>query len=128
MEQNLTPNEIKSYLDGAIVEWRKTRDNASEPAQETIAVHYIDAFQSVRMTLFGETLPMVEFKDYVIVKTSPTRELVTLGNVTMPNRCRCGKFLNGQNHEPHFWRKQLQNNTYYSELVFCDGLLKEQEG
>lgn len=57
MEENMTPAEIKRYLDDAITSWRKIRDESSD-AEQTRAVHYIDAYQSVRMTLFGELLPM----------------------------------------------------------------------
>lgn len=63
MEENLTPKEIKTYLDKAITNWRKTRDTSTEPVEVTMATHYIDAFQSVRATLFGETLPAEEEPD-----------------------------------------------------------------
>ena len=56
-KNNLIPfeeEEIKAYLDKAICSWRKTRDSKTDE----MAVYYIDAFQSVRMTLFGELLPL----------------------------------------------------------------------
>lgn len=46
-------NEIKNYLDSCIVYWRKQRD---EEGCE-FAKYYIDAFQSVRNSIFDELLP-----------------------------------------------------------------------
>lgn len=45
--------EIKGYLDRCISFWRKKREEG-----DPMALYYIDAFQSVRTTLFGETLPV----------------------------------------------------------------------
>lgn len=47
---SFTPEAVKDYLDRCIRFWRKHQD-------EKIKVFYIDAFQSVRVSLFGETLP-----------------------------------------------------------------------
>ena len=47
-----TEEAVKAYLDGAIRRWRKLRDQSYNPA----AVYYIDAFQSVRSSLFDELL------------------------------------------------------------------------
>ena len=47
-----TKNNVKLYLDYAIKQWRKKRKSGSK-----IAKYYIDAFQSVRVSLFGELLP-----------------------------------------------------------------------
>lgn len=41
--------EIKQYLDKAIDSWRKKDNEKNE-----IAKYYIDAFQSVRISIFGE--------------------------------------------------------------------------
>ena len=44
--------DVKEYLDSRIRYWRKERDvNNSD-----FAIYYIDAFQSVRTSLFGELL------------------------------------------------------------------------
>lgn len=43
---------IKNYLDNVIVFWRRRRDEK----EDEIAKYYIDAFQSVRNSLFGELL------------------------------------------------------------------------
>lgn len=59
-----TEEAVRAYLDEAIVRWRDLRDasRAAEivgdvvPSKHTCAC-YVDAFQSVRMSLFGETLP-----------------------------------------------------------------------
>lgn len=49
-----TPDAVKRYLDEAIQYWRiQHRQEHREMAQ-----YYIDAFQSVRTSLFGETLPL----------------------------------------------------------------------
>ena len=48
---------ILSYLDTAIAVWRSKRDGAETPAYRTLAIHYIDAYQSVRMSIFGGVLP-----------------------------------------------------------------------
>jgi len=45
--------DIKAYLDRCIRHWRKRRDEGDFVQ----APCYIDAFQSVRTTLFDETLP-----------------------------------------------------------------------
>jgi hypothetical protein len=50
--------EVREYLDAAVTLWRARRDalNEDDPARHT-ARCYIDAFQSVRSSLLGETLP-----------------------------------------------------------------------
>lgn len=49
-----TKDEVKKYLDECIVFWRKKRDSDGEKAE--MFEYYIDAYQSVRTSLFGETL------------------------------------------------------------------------
>ena len=49
-----TESKVKEYLDGRIRYWRNQRDNNTPYTQ--IAPCYIDAFQSVRTSLFGELL------------------------------------------------------------------------
>lgn len=54
------PQAVLRYLDGCIVHWRDSRKRAEEALDEekyTIACCYVDAFQSVRGSLFGELLP-----------------------------------------------------------------------
>lgn len=46
-------NDIKSYLDRCIDKWREVRDSETD-SRQLLAVHYIDAFQSVRISIFGE--------------------------------------------------------------------------
>lgn len=53
-----TYEQVKAYLDGAIRNWRKKREK--EPEKKEMASHYVDAFQSVRVSLFGELLPPEE--------------------------------------------------------------------
>ena len=45
-----TEEGIKEYLDKAIEHWRKC-------APTQMQQHYVDAFQSMRVSLFGELLP-----------------------------------------------------------------------
>lgn len=56
MEMQLTNKEALEYLDNAIRYWRSVKD-ARGHLDEDLAVYYIDAFQSVRLSLFGELLP-----------------------------------------------------------------------
>jgi len=46
---------VKDYLDSCIVIWRDKRDNMKNSKEDRLmAVYYIDAYQSVRMSLFNE--------------------------------------------------------------------------
>lgn len=47
-----TEEAVKAYLDESILYWRG--------CQHEMAAYYMDAFQSVRMSLFGEVLPQPE--------------------------------------------------------------------
>ena len=51
-----TPAAVADYLDGAIRKWR-TRRAGGFGAEQVQAIHYIDALQSVRSSIFGEALP-----------------------------------------------------------------------
>lgn len=65
MSKPLSIDEIETYLDNAIKYWRKIRDNPSNyhrsaeglNSEAAVAPCYIDAFQSMRFSVFGETLP-----------------------------------------------------------------------
>ncbi len=48
---------IMGYLDSAIKDWRVKRDGTDNSDAKTLATHYVDAYQSVRVSLFGELLP-----------------------------------------------------------------------
>lgn len=62
-------NELTEYLDSAIRNWRSKFDNAQSETQksasfpsvvstdELIASCYVDAFQSVRISMIGSALP-----------------------------------------------------------------------
>jgi len=69
------PEVIKEYLDNVIIKWRKQKKNSEESLinvlntewsgmagqfeeEILIASCYIDAFQSVRVSLFGELLSL----------------------------------------------------------------------
>lgn len=47
-----TEKEVKKYLDDCIRFWRDKRKEGNK-----MAMYYVDAFQSVRSSLFGELLP-----------------------------------------------------------------------
>lgn len=47
-----TEEGVKKYLDQAITHWR-----LCDAPSEEMRSHYVDAFQSVRISLFGELLP-----------------------------------------------------------------------
>ena len=58
----MTHGEIKIYLDECITAWRSVREHttgheAGDKDALRTARCYIDAFQSVRMTIFDELLP-----------------------------------------------------------------------
>ncbi len=44
--------EVKEYLDRSIRFWRGERDEKGS----NMAIYYVDAFQSVRISIFGELL------------------------------------------------------------------------
>ncbi len=48
---------VLAHLDSAIKDWRVKRDGTDNSDAKTLATHYVDAYQSVRISLFGELLP-----------------------------------------------------------------------
>ena len=56
-------DNVKQYLDSAIKLWRINLQNAKEfknTEEELVASCYIDAYQSMRISIFGELLPKDE--------------------------------------------------------------------
>lgn len=51
--------DIRDWLDNQIVFWRDQRNKAEGTDTDTwaLAIHYIDAYQSVRLEIFEEALP-----------------------------------------------------------------------
>ena len=49
--------DVTSYLDSCVNHWRTLRDTTNDPQQKHDAVIYIDAFQSVRISLTGKLCP-----------------------------------------------------------------------
>jgi len=47
---------VRAYLDRVIVHWRERREFAKEEETKLQAIYYIDAYQSMRISLFGELL------------------------------------------------------------------------
>ena len=53
-----TKEDVRNYLDHAITRWRKrVKDDGNSEEDTLVAMCYVDAFQSVRVSLFGELLP-----------------------------------------------------------------------
>ena len=55
-----TKEAVKKYLDDCIILSRKERDSGEEKAR--MYGYYVDAYQSVRTSLFGEILPVIEIE------------------------------------------------------------------
>jgi len=53
----MTDKEIRQYLDQVITIWRERRQRSQDDDYLMMCKCYIDAYQSVRQTLFGELLP-----------------------------------------------------------------------
>lgn len=51
-----TENQVIVYLDRCILHWREELNKVNNRDRVLMVTHYLDAFQSMRMTLFGETL------------------------------------------------------------------------
>ncbi len=47
---------VKKYLDSCIKLWREKKKEASDAEDRLMAACYVDAFQSVRTSIFGELL------------------------------------------------------------------------
>lgn len=47
---------IKEYLESSIIFWRKRRDCSEDEQVKTIAACYVDAFQTVMVSMFDELL------------------------------------------------------------------------
>lgn len=54
----MNTKSIKEYLDSCIEHWREIQILTETEEDFVMSSHYIDAFQSVRMSLFGELLPV----------------------------------------------------------------------
>ena len=50
-----TEEAVKEYLDTCIKKWRST--DPTELQEFQMRAHYVDAYQSVRVSIFGELLP-----------------------------------------------------------------------
>ncbi len=63
MEMKLSPIDTLKYIDNSIIFWRNKKKKAHEAnlgPDEAMARCYVDAFQSVRISIFGELLPKEE--------------------------------------------------------------------
>jgi hypothetical protein len=53
----LEPEPIRRYLSTAIIHWRRVRDTAATEEGRLKAECYVDAFQSMHISLLGELVP-----------------------------------------------------------------------
>ena len=70
--------DIKTYLDNCIRYWRSKRDKENCE----YAIYYIDCFQSVRGSIFGECLPVEEKEvtvEEAIASYHIVKQLIELG-------------------------------------------------
>ena len=61
-DMRLTPEQVLQYLDNNIVYWRKALRDAKGGTAIVSASDYIDAYQSTRVTLFGELKPLEDWQ------------------------------------------------------------------
>lgn len=52
-----TREDIKKYIDECIFYWRDKRNTANDGVSIWTAICYVDAFQSIRNSIFDEMLP-----------------------------------------------------------------------
>lgn len=57
IHMEMSPMEFRDHLDACIRQCRKERDEAVNIANRHMAECYVDAYQSMRTSLFGELLP-----------------------------------------------------------------------
>lgn len=60
-EIRMTASELRDWMDACIRRWRGHKADAEysgDRERMDQAAHYVDAFQSVRSTIFGATLPV----------------------------------------------------------------------
>lgn len=69
-----TPEAVMAYLDDAITRWREQMMKTNIAS----ALCYTDAFQSVRVSLFGEQLPTTPELDEWMAKTDTDRVVINL--------------------------------------------------
>lgn len=53
-----TKKDVREYLETTIRFWRNYRDNAVNRDHKVMATYYVDAYQSVHMSLFGKTMEL----------------------------------------------------------------------
>jgi len=57
MDDFISKNVLQKYLDNAITKWRIRKNESVEDSEDMwIAACYVDAFQSVRVSMLGELL------------------------------------------------------------------------
>jgi hypothetical protein len=57
-DDSISKQIISAYLDACIINWREKKRLATAEEDQLIAACYVDAYQSVRSSLLGETLPL----------------------------------------------------------------------
>lgn len=83
---SMSPEEFRDHLDTCIRDARIARDQATDTDTRALNAHYIDAFQSMRTTLFDELLPTDD--------GTPVRQVVVVESLSQRTCTSCG-------HERH---------------------------
>lgn len=61
-----TPETVKKYIDNAIRFWRKERTHTRQENKILECLIYVEVFQAVRLSLFGEELPIQRIEDVAV--------------------------------------------------------------
>lgn len=61
-----TEQDVKAHIDRSIRFWRRQRDSDKDQRVRQIARYYVDAYQSMRVSLFGELLGNFWWEQYPV--------------------------------------------------------------
>ena len=88
---HISKQEIQDYLDDAIRNWRNRKEEYNNEENKLIAMCYIDAFQSVRVSLLGELLPIEQTHDNIISCQHKRVKLDWFGEISWLECLDCGR-------------------------------------
>ena len=66
--------EIRSYIDGCVNRWRDIKADENHELN-SVALYYVDAYQSARASIFGKLLPQVDNKCPLCLAVATLEEL-----------------------------------------------------
>jgi hypothetical protein len=87
-----TRRGLREYLDRAIVNWRVHRDKAWDAETRETAECYVDAFQSVRVSIFGSRLPPVLLCALLFAGCGPETD-IPRKTLVVPSQDGTGRFV-----------------------------------